>query len=235
MIRATNIVKSFGTNRVLDGANLCVRPGEVAALVGPSGGGKSTLLRCLNGLETFESGSVECFGVSLSATQGRPHPTRSLVALRRTVGMVFQQFHLFPHLSALDNVLSGPVYALKQSREQATPHALKLLDLVGLIHKKDARPGELSGGQQQRVAIARALAVQPQAVLFDEPTSALDPAMAAEVVAVFVDLAAAGQTMIVVTHDFDLARRATTVHQMVAGKVAISGPPAEVLAAPTLQ
>ena len=229
MIRAENIVKSFGPNRVLDGVTLTVTVGEVAALVGPSGGGKSTLVRCLNGLETFDSGLVECFGATLAATGNRPHPTRSLVRLRRSVGMVFQQFHLFPHLSALENVLAGPVYALGESRESARPRALALLEKVGLKKKADARPGQLSGGQQQRVAIARALAVQPKAVLFDEPTSALDPAMAAEVVAVFIDLAAMGQTMVVVTHDFDLARRATTVHKMQAGRIAQSGPPAEVL------
>ncbi len=229
MIRITDVSKSFGPSRVLDGVNLAVNPGEVTALVGPSGGGKSTLLRCINGLETFDAGSVEVFGHRLAPTGARPHPTRVLVALRRDVGMVFQQFHLFPHMTAIENVVAGPVHALGESRDVAVSRARGLLDRVGLAHKADARPGELSGGQQQRVAIARTLAVNPRAVLFDEPTSALDPAAAAEVVAVFKDLATAGLTMVVVTHDFDLARAAHTVHRMAAGRVAASGTPGEVL------
>jgi ABC-type polar amino acid transport system ATPase subunit len=227
VIRVSNLTKSFGPARILNGVSLDVRQGEVTALVGPSGGGKSTLLRCINGLEDFQAGEVSVGDVTLVG--GRPHPQAQLLALRRRVGMVFQQFHLFPHMTALENVLSGPRLALGQSREQAEPRAKQLLDRVGLGHKYDARPGSLSGGQQQRVAIARALAVSPAAILFDEPTSALDPAMASEVLAVMRDLARDGQTMVVVTHDMDFARQATTVHRMEAGRIVRSGPPAEVL------
>ncbi len=227
MIRIESVVKSFGTARILDGASLVARPGELTALVGPSGGGKSTLLRCINGLEPFESGSIEAFGNTLT---GGAKPTEPAVRkLRQTVGMVFQQFHLFPHLTALQNVMSGPVHALGVPKEQAAATATALLHRVGLGAKLDSKPGNLSGGQQQRVAIARALAVEPSAILFDEPTSALDPEMVGEVLAVMRDLAAGGQTMIVVTHDLDFARGAAVVHKMVAGKVAKSGPPAEVL------
>jgi ABC-type polar amino acid transport system ATPase subunit len=227
VIRVSNLTKSFGPARILNGVSLDVRQGEVTALVGPSGGGKSTLLRCINGLEDFQAGEVSVGDVTLVG--GRPHPQAQLLALRRRVGMVFQQFHLFPHMTALENVLSGPRLALGQSREQAEPRAKQLLDRVGLGHKYDARPGSLSGGQQQRVAIARALAVSPAAILFDEPTSALDPAMASEVLAVMRDLARDGQTMVVVTHDMDFARQATTVYRMEAGRIVRSGPPAEVL------
>lgn len=227
MIQVSNLSKTFGHARILDGVSLTVRVGEVTALVGPSGGGKSTLLRCLNGLEAFDAGEVQVGGVTLRG--GHKPGEADLVSLRRKVGMVFQQFHLFPHLTALDNVLSGPRYALGQKREAAEPRAVELLRRVGLGDKLHARPANLSGGQQQRVAIARALAVNPLAILFDEPTSALDPAASNEVLAVMRDLAAAGQTMIVVTHDMGFARQATTVHRMEAGKVVRSGPPSEVV------
>ena len=175
MIRAENLVKSFGDRRVLDGVSLLVRPGEVTALVGPSGGGKSTLLRCLNGLETYTSGRVEVFDHVLPPTGDAPHTQRTLVPVRRAVGMVFQQFHLFPHLTVLENVMSGPVYALGRPAEACRAECLALLGRVGLEKFAGQSPARLSGGQQQRVAIARALAVHPRAVLFDEPTSALDP------------------------------------------------------------
>jgi ABC-type polar amino acid transport system ATPase subunit len=227
VIRVTNLTKSFGPARILDGVSLEVRQGEVTALVGPSGGGKSTLLRCINGLEDFQAGEVAVGDVTLSG--GRPHPTAELLRLRRRVGMVFQQFNLFPHMTALENVLSGPRYALGQSRAEAEPRARALLERVGLGDKLDARPANLSGGQQQRVAIARALAVNPAAILFDEPTSALDPQMAGEVLAVMRDLAREGQTMIVVTHAMEFARQVHTVHCMVAGRIERSGPPEQVL------
>lgn len=229
MIRVSDLVKYHGSAKTLDGVSLTVNPGEVVVLVGPSGGGKSTLLRCINGLETFTSGTVEAFGSSLAGTGGKPHPTAALLKLRQSVGMVFQQFHLFPHLTALENVLSGPRYALGERRETAEPRARELLARVGLGDKLHARPASLSGGQQQRVAIARALAVNPTAILFDEPTSALDPKATAEVLAVMRDLAAAGQTMIVVTHAMEFARQATTVHVMEAGRIVRGGPPADVL------
>jgi ABC-type polar amino acid transport system ATPase subunit len=227
MIRVTNLTKSFGSARVLDGVSLTVRQGEVTALVGPSGGGKSTLLRCINGLEEFQQGEVAVGEITLAGD--RPHHGAELVRLRRRVGMVFQQFNLFPHMTALENVMSGPRLGLRPGLPEGEPRAKALLERVGLGHRLSARPANLSGGQQQRVAIARALAVNPAAILFDEPTSALDPQMAAEVLAVMRDLARDGQTMIVVTHDMDFARQAHTAHRMVAGRIERSGPPAEVL------
>lgn len=227
MIRVSHLTKAYGPARILDDVSLEVRQGEVTALVGPSGGGKSTLLRCINGLETFQAGEVAVGEVKLVG--GLPHRQADLVDLRRRVGMVFQQFNLFPHMTALENVMSGPLYSLGESREAADPRARKLLERVGLGQKFDAKPANLSGGQQQRVAIARALAVNPAAILFDEPTSALDPQMANEVLAVMRDLAREGQTMIVVTHDMDFARQATIIHRMVAGRIERSGPPNEIL------
>jgi ABC-type polar amino acid transport system ATPase subunit len=229
VIEVSQLVKFHGPLEVLRGVDLTVATGEFAVLVGPSGGGKSTLLRCINGLETFDTGTVTAFGHTLTGTRGKPRPTAALLGLRRAVGMVFQQFHLFPHLTALENVTAGPVHALGVPRGEAEAAAVKLLDRVGRGDKRGSFPAQLSGGQQQRVAIARALAVNPRAILFDEPTSALDPAMAREVVAVIRDLAAAGQTMVVVTHDMDLARAATVAHRMEAGRVAVSGRPDDVL------
>lgn len=228
MIEIRDLVKHHGTQRVLDGVSLGVKRGEVAAVIGPSGGGKSTLLRCINGLEMFEAGEVAVDGVRL-----RPGPSRevgdALCSLRCRVGMVFQQFHLFPHLNVLENVMSGPLYALGRLPAAVEPEARQLLDRVGLRDKVNAWPEQLSGGQQQRVAIARALAMKPEAVLFDEPTSALDPRMAAEVLAVMTDLARTGQTMIVVTHAMGFAREvAHTVHVMDGGKIAESGPPEQI-------
>jgi ABC-type polar amino acid transport system ATPase subunit len=227
MIRVTDLIKYHGPARILDGATLTAAPGQLTALVGPSGGGKSTLLRCVNGLEPFQAGTVEAFGHTL--TGGQPPAGPALQKLRRAVGMVFQQFHLFPHLTALENVMSGPVHALGRPKAEAAETAKRLLARVGLADKAGAKPANLSGGQQQRVAIARALAVEPSAILFDEPTSALDPQMVGEVLAVMRDLAADGQTMIVVSHDMDFAKSAAVVHKMVAGKVVQSGPPDAVL------
>ena len=175
MIDVRNLVKNHGELRVLDGVSLSVRRGEVASVIGPSGGGKSTLLRCINGLEMFQDGEVQVDEVRLRP--GTPHREMAdtLRTLRRRVGMVFQQFHLFPHMSVLDNVLAGPLYVLNRKREEADPEARQLLARVGLAEKLAAMPEQLSGGQQQRVAIARALAMKPEAILFDEPTSALDP------------------------------------------------------------
>lgn len=223
MIAVTNLQKSRGSLRVLDGVSLTINRGEVAAVVGPSGGGKSTLLRCLNGLETFEAGNVSMDGLTLES--GTKSPKTTLLALRRKVGMVFQQFNLFPHMSALENVMAGPRYVLGQSRMEAERVALPLLEKVGLANKAGSRPDRLSGGQQQRVAIARALAVKPAVILFDEPTSALDPEMAAEVMAVILDLAKEGQTMVVVTHSPEFTKRAHTVHVLERGRLVSSGPP----------
>jgi len=233
MIEVRNVVKNHGDLRVLDGVSLSVRRGEVATVIGPSGGGKSTLLRCINGLETFQHGEVQVDDVRLHPGAARRETANTLRALRRRVGMVFQQFHLFPHMTVLENVLAGPLFVLSRKREEAEPEARQLLARVGLAEKLSAMPDQLSGGQQQRVAIARALAMQPEAILFDEPTSALDPRMAAEVISVITDLAKSGQTMIVVTHAMSFAHNVShTVHVMHAGRIAESGPPAQIFENP---
>jgi ABC-type polar amino acid transport system ATPase subunit len=233
MIEVRDLVKNHHPLRVLDGVSLTVRRGEVAVVVGPSGGGKSTLLRCINGLETFEQGEVRVEDIVLRPNASNAGRDDGLRQLRRRVGMVFQQFHLFPHLCVLDNVMSGPLWALGRPRDEAETTARHLLERVGLADKIDAWPGQLSGGQQQRVAIARALAMKPEAILFDEPTSALDPRMAGEVLRVIADLAGSGQTMIVVTHAMSFARRvAHTVHVMHDGRIAESGPPEQIFGQP---
>ena len=227
VINVSSLTKSRADLRVLDDVSLAGAEGTVTALVGPSGSGKSTLLRCLNGLETFDSGQVMIAGHRLEAG---PHSPGLLERLRRDVGMVFQQFNLFAHLSAIDNVALAPRVVLGLSASDARSRGLDLLDRVGLRGFADARPATLSGGQQQRVAIARALAMRPRVMLFDEPTSALDPAMTAEVMEVIVELARAGQTMVVVTHDHGFARRAASrVVELAAGRVARQGTAAEVL------
>jgi ABC-type polar amino acid transport system ATPase subunit len=224
MITVRQLVKSHGTLRVLDGVSLSVARGEVAAVIGPSGGGKSTLLRCINGLEMFEEGEVQVGDACLRSGANRQGMASTLRELRCRVGMVFQQFNLFPHMTVLENVLSGPMYALKKSRGECEPEARQLLERVGLSEKLAARPEQLSGGQQQRVAIARTLAMKPEAILFDEPTSALDPRMASEVLNVITDLAKSGQTMVVVTHAMGFARNvAHTVQVMHNGRIAESG------------
>ncbi|HWG45718.1 MAG TPA: amino acid ABC transporter ATP-binding protein [Gemmataceae bacterium] len=236
VIEVRDLVKNHNCLRVLDGVSLTVRRGEVAVIIGPSGGGKSTLLRCINGLETFQQGEVHVDDMMLPAGAEEANRDGVLPRLRRRVGMVFQQFHLFPHLRVLDNVMSGPLWALGQPRGKAEESARQLLDRVGLADKIDAWPEQLSGGQQQRVAIARALAMKPEAILFDEPTSALDPRMAGEVLRVIADLAESGQTMIVVTHAMSFARRvAHTVHVMHEGRIAESGVPQQIFEQPRLE
>lgn len=233
MIEVAGLVKHHAGRRVLDGVDLAVRRGEVAAVIGPSGGGKSTLLRCINGLESFEAGGVRVDSMRLGP--GTPANSTSLPHLRQAIGMVFQQFNLFPHLSVLANVTLAPRLVQAEPLDKAEATARDLLKRVGLGDKLAARTGQLSGGEQQRVAIARALAVRPKAILFDEPTSALDPRMSAEVMAVITDLARDGLTMIVVTHAMGFARQvATTVHVMAAGRVAESGPPVQIFDNPTL-
>lgn len=228
MIRLDSIRKRFGTHEVLCGVSLEVARGEVSVLLGPSGGGKSTLLRTINGLETFDSGTLSVDGLTLEA-QDSVSRQQVLAQIRRRVGMVFQQFHLFPHLTVLQNIVEAPIHVLRQSRKEAEQHAFQLLDRVGLADKAHAMPSTLSGGQQQRVAIARALAMRPEVLLFDEPTSALDPRMTAEVVSVIADLAQAGQTMIIVTHVMGFARSvAHRVHVMHGGRIIESGTPTQV-------
>jgi ABC-type polar amino acid transport system ATPase subunit len=234
MIELSNIEKRFGDAVILKDISIRIPEGSVTALVGPSGGGKSTLLRCINGLEPFEDGEVQVDEVCLRAgADQNGKMAGTLRELRCRVGFVFQQFHLFPHMTVLENVLAGPVFALKRAREEAEPEARKLLDRVGLGEKLGSRPEQLSGRKQQRVAIARALAMKPEAILFDEPTSALDPRMASEVLSVITDLAKSGQTMIVVTHAMGFARNvAHTVHVMHDGRVAESGAPQQIFEDP---
>jgi polar amino acid transport system ATP-binding protein len=233
MIEVLDLVKRHGPLEVLRGVSLRVERGEVAAIIGPSGGGKSTFLRCLNGLETFQEGTVAIDGHRLDAAMPASDRARVLVEIRREVGMVFQSFNLFPHRTVLQNVTEGPIHVLGMAREAAEARARTFLARVGLFDRLDARPRQLSGGQQQRVAIARALAMEPRAILFDEPTSALDPRSTAEVLAVMADLAHDGLTMIVVTHAMRFARQvAHTVHVFGDGRVIESGPPSEVLDTP---
>ena len=227
MITVESVAAFRAGVRVLEDVSLSVPAGTVTTLVGPSGSGKSTLLRCLNGLETLAAGSVEIAGHRL--TPG-PQAPRRLELLRRDVGMVFQQFNLFPHLSVLDNVALPPRVIRQMPAAEARAKAQTLLERVGLAHLADVRPTALSGGQQQRVAIARSLAMEPRVMLFDEPTSALDPAMSGEVLEVILGLARAGQTMVVVTHDHSFARRvATQVAELVAGRVVRQGTAADLL------
>src|SRR3954452_21628474 len=199
LVELVAIHKAFGDNVVLDGVDLSVARGEVIVIAGPSGSGKSTMLRCVNGLETVDGGEV--------VFDGRPvRPGKGLSALRSQIGFVFQQFHLFPHMTVLDNIVLAPVKVKGVARDAARTRAHELLTRVGIAEKAEQFPTELSGGQQQRVAIARALAMDPQLMLFDEPTSALDPEMIREVLDVMRDLARDGMTMLVVTHEMGFAR-----------------------------
>ncbi|WP_026424362.1 amino acid ABC transporter ATP-binding protein [Actinokineospora inagensis] len=229
-------VKSYGAHRVLDEVDFIARAGEVTAIVGPSGSGKSTLLRAINYLEPLDSGYVtvqgELIGVRLH--RGRLHQLseRAILRQRSRIGFVFQNFNLFPHLSVLENVIEAPI-TKGVPKPQAVARAQELLVKVGLKDKAGAYPRQLSGGQQQRVAIARALALEPDLVLFDEPTSALDPELVGEVLTVLRDLAAAGTTMVVVTHEIGFARDvADHVVFLDAGRIVEQGPPRQVLLAP---
>jgi polar amino acid transport system ATP-binding protein len=201
MIKVKQLKKNFGKNEVLRGINLEVKQGEVVVVIGPSGSGKSTLLRCLNLLETPTGGEILYHGIDLVKSS----PRESSGALRG-MGMVFQQFNLFPHLTVMDNIILAPMCVQHIPKEEARERALALLNTVGLLDKEHAYPVQLSGGQQQRIAIARALCMQPELMLFDEPTSALDPEMVGEVLDVMKKLAAEGMTMMVVTHEMGFAR-----------------------------
>jgi len=233
MITVTNLVKRYGTNEILKGISCEVRKGEVHAIIGPSGGGKSTFLRCINGLEPFQAGEVHVGEHVLTPATNPRSDATLLKGVRRQVGFVFQQFNLFPHLTVLENVIEAPIQVLKLKRDEAVQRAQALLARVGLGAKQDAYPRDLSGGQQQRVAIARALVMAPEAILFDEPTSALDPVMAGEVLSLMADLAKDGQTMIVVTHSMGFARHvANQVHVFADGYDVENGPPSEVFEHP---
>ena len=200
MIEVKNLEKSFGKNHVLRGINETINEGEVVCIIGPSGSGKSTFLRCLNLLEQPTSGEVILDGEKINA------PDRDIDKIREKLGMVFQNFNLFPHMSVLDNITMAPIKVKGQDRSEAEAEARRLLDVVGLLDKAEAYPSSLSGGQKQRVAIARALAMKPEIMLFDEPTSALDPEMVGEVLAVMKQLAEDGMTMVIVTHEMGFAR-----------------------------
>jgi polar amino acid transport system ATP-binding protein len=211
-IEISGLVKWFGTQRVLGGIDLDVEPGEVVVVVGPSGSGKSTLLNCINFLEPFQEGTIRVgghwIGYKVDPETGvrMRQPENELNALRTRIGMVFQHFNLFPHMTALGNIIEAPIHVRRENRETALVRARELLARVGLAAKENAYPSELSGGQQQRVAIARALAMGPEVMLFDEVTSALDPELVGEVLAVMRDLASDGMTMLVVTHEMNFAR-----------------------------
>ncbi|MFD9336250.1 amino acid ABC transporter ATP-binding protein [Streptomyces sp. NPDC060028] len=234
MVEVRGVHKSFGPLEVLRGVDLKVRAGGVTVILGPSGSGKSTLLRTINHLEKVNRGWISVDGdlIGYRSSRGKLHELKDKeVRRQRTrIGFVFQNFNLFPHLTVLDNLVEAPVSALRRPRQEAEATARRLLDRVGLSDRADAFPLQLSGGQQQRVAIARALALEPKVLLFDEPTSALDPELVGEVLDVIKDLARAGTTMIVVTHEIGFAREvADTVVFMDAGAVVEQGPPGAVL------
>ena len=237
MVRADQVCKNFGALPVLKGVTLSVDRGQVLVLVGPSGSGKSTFLRCINHLETVTAGRLYVDGelVGYRESHGKLYEMspRDAAKQRRDIGMVFQHFNLFPHRTALDNILEAPVHVKGAKKSAATQRARDLLAQVGLGDKSDAYPAQLSGGQQQRVAIARALAMDPKLMLFDEPTSALDPELVGEVLAVMKKLASEGMTMIVVTHEMGFAREvADELVFMDGGVIVESGPPRELLSNP---
>jgi polar amino acid transport system ATP-binding protein len=230
ILRYRGVVKRYGAFQALGGVDLDVHAGEVVCLIGPSGSGKSTLLRCTNGLEAIDGGEIEFEGAVL------PREERPLRAVRQRMGMVFQSFELFPHLTALQNVAEGPRTVLRLPAAAADRRATAMLAKVGLADKAQNHPTALSGGQQQRVAIARALAMEPDVMLFDEPTSALDPETIGEVLNVMKTLADEGMTMVVVTHEMSFARRVGDwVAVFDAGRIVEQGPPAQIFDAPTTE
>jgi polar amino acid transport system ATP-binding protein len=237
MVVAEQVCKDFGALRVLKGVTLTVEPGQVMCIVGPSGSGKSTFLRCINHLENISAGRLYVDGelVGYRESRGKLHelPTRESARQRRDVGMVFQHFNLFPHRTALANIVEAPIHVKKVAKEVARQRGRELLKRVGMSEKADAYPAQLSGGQQQRVAIARALAMEPKLMLFDEPTSALDPELVGEVLNVMRDLAHGGMTMLVVTHEMGFAREvADQLVFMDDGVIVESGKPRDVLSNP---
>ncbi|MBN1207780.1 MAG: amino acid ABC transporter ATP-binding protein [Myxococcaceae bacterium] len=230
MIEVRELTKRYADRTVLEGVSATFSKGEVVALLGPSGGGKSTLLRCLNGLESFDSGTVRVGEHSLEPGRAR---TAQLWSIRRRVGFVFQQWHLFAHRTALGNVIEAPVHVKGLSMKEATERARELLAKVGMSHREGAYPSEMSGGEQQRVAIARALAMEPEVLLMDEPTSALDPERVGELVALLERLRAEGLTMVTVTHEMRFAQAlASRVLVLHGGHIIEEGAPAEVLSNP---
>jgi len=234
MVRVSHLTKRFGDQVVVDDVSLDVAEGEVVSIIGPSGAGKSTFLRCVNLLEIPDSGSIVVAGHSFEGGGGRSQ--RQNASLRREVGMVFQSFNLFPHLTVIRNVSLGQQRVLGRSREAADAISTELLDRVGLGMKANAYPGQCSGGQQQRIAIARALSLEPRVMLFDEPTSSLDPELGLEVLAVMRELASGGLTMLVVTHEIHFAEDVSDhVLVMADGREIEYGPPSEVLQNPQIE
>ncbi|HET8589611.1 MAG TPA: amino acid ABC transporter ATP-binding protein [Nakamurella sp.] len=237
MVLAEKVHKSFGHVEVLKGIDMTVMPGQVAVLLGPSGSGKTTFLRCINHLEKINAGRLSVDGALVGYRQRGDKlyelRDREVAERRREIGMVFQSFNLFPHMTALGNIMEAQVQVLRRPRAEARDRAMTLLQRVGLADRARAYPSQLSGGQQQRVAIARALAMDPKLMLFDEPTSALDPEMVGEVLDVMRDLAGAGMTMVVLKHEIGFAREvADTLVFMDAGQVVETGDPREVIARP---
>lgn len=238
LVRIAGVGKSFGATRVLEGVDLTVATGEVVTIIGPSGSGKTTLLRCVNALETYDSGSIRVDGVEIGFRDGdprrRPRRDRDLARMRAATGMVFQLFYLFPHLTAVQNVMLGLRKVRRLGRAEARTRAMHWLERVGLANRADNLPSQLSGGQQQRVGIARAVAMDPKVLLLDEITSALDPELVGEVLAVVRNLAAEGMTMLVVTHEMAFAREVSDrVAFMDGGRVVQEGDPESVLRNPT--
>ncbi|MFJ4172286.1 amino acid ABC transporter ATP-binding protein [Paenarthrobacter sp. NPDC089714] len=232
-ISLESVVKRFGNHTVIDNVSLSVREGEVVAIIGPSGAGKSTLLRCINLLEVPDSGRITVEGNQVDAGTEISH--KDLVRLRRNVGMVFQSFNLFPHMTVLRNISLPQERVLGRTRAEADARSKKLLERVGLADKANQYPSRCSGGQQQRIAIARALALDPQVMLFDEPTSALDPEVGLEVLAVMKELASEGMTMVVVTHEMQFARDVSDrVVVMAEGAILEQGDPADVFTSPSM-
>jgi polar amino acid transport system ATP-binding protein len=237
MVRADNVHKSYGSLDVLKGVDLVVKSGEVCCVLGPSGSGKSTFLRCVNHLEKINAGRIFVDGelVGYRERGGKLHELKEkeVAAQRRAIGMVFQRFNLFPHMTVLGNVMEAPCRVKKENRSDVRDRAVALLNRVGLGDKVDSYPGQLSGGQQQRVAIARALAMRPKVMLFDEPTSALDPELVGEVLDVMKNLARDGMTMVVVTHEIGFAREVgDSLIFMDGGVVVEQGPPRDVIGNP---
>jgi polar amino acid transport system ATP-binding protein len=237
LVRIEGLHKYYGDHHVLRGIDMTVNEGEVSVVIGPSGSGKSTMLRCVNLLETISAGRISVDGqlIGYREVNGRLHDLKKkdIAAQRREIGMVFQRFNLFPHKTALQNVMEAPMQVKGKSKEHARTQALELLDRVGLAERANHYPAQLSGGQQQRVAIARALAMEPALMLFDEPTSALDPELVGDVLNVMKDLAKSGMTMIVVTHEIGFAREVgDTLTFMDGGVVVESGDPREIIANP---
>jgi polar amino acid transport system ATP-binding protein len=237
LVRARNVHKSFDQLEVLKGIDLDIMPGEVVVILGPSGSGKSTFLRCINHLEAIHKGLIEVdgeqIGYRLSNDRLVKLSANAIARQRRKIGMVFQQFNLYPHMTVLQNIIEAPVGVHGESRKEASQNAMRLLERVGLSEKAGSYPRQLSGGQQQRVAIARALAIKPKLMLFDEPTSALDPELVGEVLSTMRDLAEQGLTMIVVTHEISFAREAADrVVFMDDGKIVEMGNPEDVIGNP---